>query len=125
MRHADRWDLPKGHVDRGETDLECALREFEEETGLSRADVDLDPGFRYRQVYHPRDKRGGKKVEKTLVIFLGAVDEPKEPVLTEHLGYEWVEWSPPHRIQERTIDPLLDAVARYLRSPGAPPAADG
>ncbi len=34
MRHPTRWDLPKGHVDPGETDLECALRELEEETGI-------------------------------------------------------------------------------------------
>ncbi|MEL7161300.1 MAG: NUDIX domain-containing protein, partial [Bacteroidota bacterium] len=30
----NRWDLPKGHVDPGETNLECALRELEEETGV-------------------------------------------------------------------------------------------
>ena len=34
MKHADRWDLPKGHVDPGETDMEAALRELEEETGM-------------------------------------------------------------------------------------------
>lgn len=30
----DDWTLPKGKVDRGETDEECARREVEEETGL-------------------------------------------------------------------------------------------
>ncbi len=30
----DDWSLPKGKVDHGETDEECALREVEEETGL-------------------------------------------------------------------------------------------
>jgi len=30
----DDWSLPKGKVDRGETDEECARREVEEETGL-------------------------------------------------------------------------------------------
>ena len=24
LRHPDRWDLPKGHVDSGETPAECA-----------------------------------------------------------------------------------------------------
>mgnify|MGYP003392721589 CR=1 FL=1 len=33
LRHASRWDLPKGHVDAGESDRECALRELREETG--------------------------------------------------------------------------------------------
>ena len=39
MRHADRWDLPKGHVDAGETEMECALRELAEETGVAAADT--------------------------------------------------------------------------------------
>ena len=37
LRHADRWDLPKGHVGaRREELMETALRETEEETGLGR-----------------------------------------------------------------------------------------
>ena len=34
MRHRDRWDLPKGHAEPGETLLATALRETEEETGI-------------------------------------------------------------------------------------------
>ncbi len=33
-RHAGAWSIPKGGVDRGETPLEAALREFREETGF-------------------------------------------------------------------------------------------
>ncbi len=33
------WDLPKGHVDPGETHLQTALREVEEETGLMGIEV--------------------------------------------------------------------------------------
>ena len=28
MKHPRRWDLPKGHLDEGETELQCALREL-------------------------------------------------------------------------------------------------
>ena len=32
------WNIPKGHVENGETDKECAVREFIEETGLDVPD---------------------------------------------------------------------------------------
>lgn len=32
--HYDDWTIPKGKVDPGESDEECAVREVEEETGL-------------------------------------------------------------------------------------------
>ena len=34
-----RWDLPKGHVDAGESDEECATREIAEETGVEGAKI--------------------------------------------------------------------------------------
>lgn len=34
-----RWDLPKGHVDPGENDGECAVREVAEETGVKGAKI--------------------------------------------------------------------------------------
>ena len=35
IRRNDRWDLPKGKVEAGETLLQAALREVEEETGIN------------------------------------------------------------------------------------------
>ena len=35
----NRWDLPKGHVDCGESDEECAMREIAEETGVEGAKI--------------------------------------------------------------------------------------
>ena len=51
MRHADRWDLPKGHVDQGETETQCALRELWEETGIEANAIRIDPQFRYTLEY--------------------------------------------------------------------------
>lgn len=114
MKHADRWDLPKGHVDPGETDLECALREFEEETGVDRSAIALVEGFCYEEVYYPIHKKTGERTHKTLVIFLATIDDRVAITATEHLGHEWFDWRPPHAIQANTMDPLLAAVAAHL-----------
>lgn len=34
-QHGTSWSLPKGHVDPGESDQQAALREIEEESGLT------------------------------------------------------------------------------------------
>jgi 8-oxo-dGTP pyrophosphatase MutT (NUDIX family) len=114
MRHPDRWDLPKGHVDPGEKNLECALRELEEETGIQEEDIEIDENFKFKNKYFVKYKRDGNgKKKKKLIIYLARLIRPVEIKLTEHDGYEWLEWNPPHSIQEKTIDPLLQHLAEY------------
>lgn len=113
MRHADRWDLPKGHLDPGESEIACALRELKEETGIGPEDIDIFDDFRFTLEYPVQTPRDGL-ADKTLVIFLARLrrNVPVQP--TEHGDYRWFPWSPPHQIQTRTIDPLLDAVQKYF-----------
>lgn len=115
MEHKDRLDLPKGHVDEGETEMECALRELVEETAIKSTDIELIDGFRFEHQYFVWPKRFNKeKCEKTLVVFMGRLLIDVEIVVTEHKGFRWVDWNPPHQIQEQTIDPLLDQAAAFL-----------
>ena len=116
MVHPLRWDLPKGHVDEGETDLQCALRELQEETGITADTIEVDPGFRFETSYPVRYKKkhGGQLCQKKLVIFLGWLQRPVTIEVTEHQGYQWIEWNPPHCIQTNTIDPLLEQVEKHL-----------
>jgi ADP-ribose pyrophosphatase YjhB (NUDIX family) len=61
----DRWTIPKGHIEEGETAKETAEREIKEETGLSEVKVLNWLGkinFRYR--------RGSSLVLMTTEIFL-------------------------------------------------------
>lgn len=113
MRHDDRWDLPKGHVDEGETEMQCALRELDEETGITAGDIEVVPNFRFTLEYPVFDKRRGGHCDKTLVVFLARLKRDVKIGATEHVGYEWFAWSPPHKMQTRTIDPLLAAVAEF------------
>jgi len=114
MKHADRWDLPKGHVDPGEKKKQCALRELEEETGITEADIEIDPDFKFTQKYIVTycDAPDEKK-RKKLTIYLAELVRPVEIVLTEHLGYKWMAWRPPHKIQKNSIDPLLEHLADH------------
>jgi bis(5'-nucleosidyl)-tetraphosphatase len=115
MKHRERYDLPKGHVEPGESDLECALRETTEETGIEASAIEIEPEFQYRSIYYPQYARfNNEVVEKTLIIFLGWVAPQTSITTTEHLGYEWIDWHPPHQIQAQTIDPLLAEVSVYF-----------
>lgn len=114
LKHRDRWDLPKGHFDEGENDLQCALRELHEETGIAPRDIRLDPDFRCTLEYEVQSKRFGERCRKTLVIFLAHLLHDLPIELTEHIGYRWFDWHPPHRIQSQTIDPVLAAVEKHL-----------
>ncbi|EMI17864.1 NUDIX hydrolase [Rhodopirellula maiorica SM1] len=115
MRHPDRWDLPKGHCETGESFRDTALRETLEETGIDPSNVEIDPEFCFEIRYPVSYKKTGSQVfEKTVQYFLGYLDDKPKLVLTEHDSAEWFDWNPPHTIQAQTIDPLLAAVAKHL-----------
>ena len=123
MKHPKRWDLPKGHVDEGETNFECALRELQEETGIEERHLHIEDGFKFKDRYIVESKKGKKK--KKLIIYLAELIEDVEITPTEHEGFEWVDWNPPHLIQEKTIDPLLKEVDQWWqeqRSAASSPA---
>jgi bis(5'-nucleosidyl)-tetraphosphatase len=112
MKHSSRWDLPKGHMDPGETPLQTALRELEEETGIPAREIWTDPNFIYEQEYTVQVNKRTKL--KKLSVYLAWLRTDRSLVLTEHEGYRWFDWSPPHTIQLQTIDPLLSKVSEHL-----------
>lgn len=65
----DSWSLPKGHIDKGETTLEAAIREIYEETGIKNPKLIKSLGSfgRYRIGLDGKDD---KSEYKTIYIFL-------------------------------------------------------
>lgn len=64
-----RWGIPKGHVDPGETSEQAAVREVEEETGIT-ATIRESIG---KNTYYFRGLRGrekGRTVRKTVDVYL-------------------------------------------------------
>lgn len=115
MQHKGRWDLPKGHVDAGESKMQCALRELWEETGIRQEQIQIDPGFEFIHHYVIVTRKGNQRL-KQLTIYLAKLlpDFYEVPIaVTEHQGCRWFNWQPPHQIETRTIDGLLATVAKY------------
>ncbi len=82
------WSWPKGHVEKGETEKDTALRELEEETGICPAEVMLDDTF--REETHYSFKRGSEKVDKTVAFFVGESVTKKVRISFEHQTYNWL-----------------------------------
>jgi 8-oxo-dGTP pyrophosphatase MutT (NUDIX family) len=112
LRHADRWDLPKGLVEPAETPLAAAFRELQEETGIPATAVRVVPDFQFTHRYQIPGPQG-QPVVKQLTIFLAVIEAEPTLVLTEHLGFQWFDWAPPQRIEPQNVDQVLAAVQQY------------
>ncbi len=114
MQHANRWDLPKGHAEPGETILQTSLRETAEETGFEAQNIVVDRDFQFVVEYQVAGAKRGD-YRKRVTYFLGYVPHPTPPQLTEHIGFRWFNWPHPAPIQTSTIDPLLRAAGEHFQ----------
>lgn len=87
------WNFPKGHIEKGETSEETALREIREETGL--AGVGIVPDFketeRYVYVY------GGEKIYKWVAWFLAESLSKTVTLSSEHIDSRWLSYEDARR----------------------------
>jgi 8-oxo-dGTP pyrophosphatase MutT (NUDIX family) len=114
------WDFPKGGLEPGETPLQGAIREVEEETGLT----DLE--FRWGEVYCDTEPYSAGKVARYFLAasVLQAVYLPISPELgrPEHHEFRWVEHADAQRLLPARLQPIL-SWARELIEPRAGEAA--
>jgi 8-oxo-dGTP pyrophosphatase MutT (NUDIX family) len=84
QHQAGHWAFPKGHADPGESALETAKRELEEETGIRDYEVVEEPSFvEYysfvqeaapTSVKHYAFAKEGEVIEKTVTYFVAFVN---------------------------------------------------
>jgi len=86
---AGHWDFAKGKKEEGESDIQTALREVREETGIT--DVRLHADFQRHIEYEFTDDRG-TMIHKRVVFFLGSTGTEYVTLSDEHQEYAWREY---------------------------------
>jgi dihydroneopterin triphosphate diphosphatase len=105
----DVWCYIGGGIEEGEKAWESALREIQEETGITK--VSLYISNKFDQFYSSREN-----YIYVAPVFVGYVDEEEDVVLNpEHIDYKWMIFE---EAKERAIlpgnDEVLDHIERHF-----------
>lgn len=82
------WDFPKGHVEKGETELEALKREIGEETGIN--DIEIIGDFKEKIQYYFKFKK--ELISKEVVFYLAKTKTEQVKLSFEHIGFEWLSY---------------------------------
>jgi len=120
----DEWALPKGRIGAGESPLQAAKREVQEETGISNVEtVSEKPidivGYTFTREGQTEPER------KTVHIFLFKTDNPSrtetEEMKKEGLGGKWLDFEKAIQItQLKDVKETLRKAKRKLEEQEAP-----
>lgn len=116
VRAYSNWDFPKGQLDPGETHIEAAVRELEEETTLTLSDV------RLIGLTAPSVTYGSGKGKKTATYFLADRTSSAVPFLPvnpelgkpENDEYRWVPISQLGKLVAKRLSPVVNYVTEWL-----------
>jgi len=115
------WQMPQGGIDEGETPREAALRELEEETGVTRDLVRIEaeskgwiPYDLPREIVHKRWKGRyrGQEQKWFLMRFLGADSDVR--IDTEHPEFSQWRWSAPKELVPGIVSFKREVYARVV-----------
>ena len=81
------WDFPKGNIEINENELQAAIRELKEETGIE--DFTLLPDFNYILKY--KYTRKSTLISKQVTLFLASTKVNQVRISHEHIGYQWTD----------------------------------
>jgi bis(5'-nucleosidyl)-tetraphosphatase len=81
------WNFPKGRLEKDEKDIQAALREVYEETGIEKKDLVFKNQFKVSDKYF--FKRKSQRALKTITFFLALAKSDEVKLSKEHYGYGW------------------------------------
>ena len=104
------YDLPKGHIEKGESSEQAAIREIKEETGI---DAVLDRFFYLSTEYF--FFKGKRRIAKSVKFFLCEVHSERVSISEEHRGYAWCDYETAmKKLKYKNLKELLAAVTDYI-----------
>ena len=105
------WDFPKGNKEKGESDIDTALREIAEETGIT--DVTILDGFK-KEIFY-KYKRNNQLMSKKVVYFLAKANSTDVRLSSEHLDFVWEQYEDAlKRITYKNSKEILDEGYKFL-----------
>ena len=117
----EAWQMPQGGIDKGEEPWACALRELEEETGISRHLVERITASPERLKYDlPEKLRGklwggkwiGQDQDWYLARFLG--EDSDVNIATKHPEFREWKWIEPEQLPALIVPFKRDLYRRLL-----------
>ena len=113
------WSFPKGHAEDGETTLETAKRELEEETGIKENNL-ISEEVQISDEYIINEK-GSKPVQKFVGFFIGEVVS-KDVVMQdgEIFDHKWITAEEGEKVftyesSKRLLKSANDLIQNYLQ----------
>ena len=104
------YDLPKGHIEKGESSEVAAKREMLEETGI---DAPFDRFFSETTKYF--FFRKGTRIAKQVRFFLCQTKFADVKISKEHMAYEWCDYDTTvKKLRFRDLVGLLPKVKEYI-----------
>jgi 8-oxo-dGTP pyrophosphatase MutT (NUDIX family) len=108
-----KWDLPKGKIDDGETLEQCAVREVEEETGLTKIEL-LSPLLTTYHTYH----EGSKFILKESYWYNMKVSGKQnlQPQTEEDiLEIKWVTTKEAEKLFPECFPSVIDVIKEFVK----------
>jgi 8-oxo-dGTP pyrophosphatase MutT (NUDIX family) len=111
----DYWDFSKGHIEKGEKEIDTVKREVEEETGLK--DIEFLGGFKSGIRYFFRFQ--GQNILKFVTFYLAETKEEEVKISKEHIGFAWLPYEEAEaRLKFKNAKEILKKANDFLSRKG-------